>query len=327
MPFRFAAKHAVLTYAQANGIESKEALLEFLLSLGDACKVLVAKELHEDGGTHYHACVEFGTKFQSRDVACFDFMGCHPNISSPRSLKAWLLYCVKDGDYVNQGFVIGGIVSLVGACVEEAQKHSSVEDAVVATVVRMGDAALKQFAQIQGFIGLLMRDQVAYAPLKVWPGDFCLVKDSGHRVRWADRVEQFYTNTTLPAPRGVRDEFCKSLWIYGPSRMGKTHLARSLGRHWYMQNQWNAERLDSTAAYGVMDDIPWEVMRFNYKGMLGFQIDVTVTDKYRRKSVYGGGLGVVVVSNELPQFSDEEQAWLETNVDFIYINEPVWVSE
>jgi len=35
----------------------------------------------------------------------------------------------------------------------------------------------------------------------------------------------------------------------------------------------------------------------------------------------------VVVSNELPQFSDEEQAWLETNVDFIYINEPVWVSE
>jgi len=94
-----------------------------------------------------------------------------------------------------------------------------------------------------------------------------------------------------------------------------------------MQNQWNAERLDSTAAYGVMDDIPWEIMRYNYKGMLGFQIDVTVTDKYRRKSVYGGGLGVVVVSNELPQFSDEEQAWLETNVDFIYINEPVWVSE
>lgn len=325
MTFRFQAKNAFLTYPRAEAIESKDALLQFLLGIGNASKVLVAKELHEDGGIHYHACVEFPRKFQSRDVRVFDFMGCHPNIDSPRSLKSVLIYCIKEGDYVNHRFIIQDEKTMVEHCIEESVKHSSVDEAVVAVIKAVGDKALKNFSQIQGFLNLLMKDQVAYAPMRIFPDAFHLIASNGERVSWADAVENFHTNVILPAPAGVRDEHSKSLWIYGPSRMGKTHLARSLGRHWYMQNQWNAERLDATASYGVMDDISWDSMKFNYKGMLGYQVDVTVTDKYRRKSVYKGGIGVVVISNELPTFSDEEWAWLDANVVFCYVNYPVWL--
>nr|WPR18693.1 MAG: replication polyprotein [Crogonang virus 140] len=323
MAFRFAAKNAFLTYPRAEAIESKDALLQFLLGVGNASKVLVAKELHEDGGIHYHACVEFPRKFQSRDVRVFDFMGCHPNIDCPRSLKSVLIYCIKEGDYINHRFIIQDAKSMVDHCIEESVKHPSVDDAVVAVVKAVGDKGLKNINQIESFLRMLMKDKVAYDPMHVFPDEFHLVASNGERVTWADAAERFHTNVILPSPLGVRDQFTKSLWIYGPSQMGKTHLARSFGRHWYMQSQWNAERLDATAEYGVMDDIEWPSMRFNYKGMLGHQVDVTVTDKYRRKSVYRGGLGVVVVSNELPTFTEEEWAWLEVNVEFVYINYPV----
>jgi hypothetical protein len=325
MSFRFYSTRAFLTYPQAAAIPSKEFLHDFLMALG-ATKVLVARELHQGGGVHYHACAEWTARFSSRDERVFDVAGCHPNIQRPRSFKSVLVYVVKGGDYVNTGFVLDEARSIVQTCRDASTAHSNVEDATIEVITTLGDPALKLLSQIRGFLGLLMRERAAYAPLHVWPEEFRLVF-GGFRRTWVPAIEKFYANIELPAPIGTRDEFAKSLWIYGPSRMGKTHLARSLGRHWYMQSQWNAERLDASASYGVMDDIPWVAMQFNYKGMLGCQMDVTVTDKYRHKSVYRGGIPVVVVTNALPEFTDEEDAWLRANVDFVEIAEPVWNCE
>ena len=93
---------------------------------------------------------------------------------------------------------------------------------------------------------------------------------------------------------------------------------------WYMHSMWNAELLDDEAQYGVLDDIPWDNMKFNYKGLLGMQKDVTVTDKYRKKSVYKGGKPVIVLSNEMPTFTVEESNWLDENICVFAVVESTW---
>jgi hypothetical protein len=51
---------------------------------------------------------------------------------------------------------------------------------------------------------------------------------------------------------------------------------------------------------------------------------VTVTDKYRKNSVYRGGLGVIVISNELPGFTLEESDWLHVNLECMFSDSPAW---
>ena len=52
MTFRFAAKYGLLTYAQSDGLDPF-AIVNHLGDLGLEC--IVGRELHDDGGTHYHA--------------------------------------------------------------------------------------------------------------------------------------------------------------------------------------------------------------------------------------------------------------------------------
>jgi hypothetical protein len=78
----------------------------------------------------------------------------------------------------------------------------------------------------------------------------------------------------------------KSLCIWGPSRLYKTLWARSLrDKHAYIAGEWNANILDESAEYVIIDDIPLERTDMNrvYKQLLGCQKDFSVTDKYLKK--------------------------------------------
>lgn len=311
--FRAHAVNFSLTYAQAAAIENKDVLANHLRGLPNVAKVLVAMERHEDGGIHYHACVGFSRKYDCRDERFFDVLGVHPNIQTTRNLKDWLAYCTKDGDFVNHGFSLETrpLVEHIHEIIEAGTPNP-----VAAVVAATGDRGLRQIIQIDRYVSLIQKPDVIHQPLMEYPADFVT------EARWSDAVISFYSLLLNP-PHG-RTENTKSLWLYGPSRMGKTTLARSLGTHWYMQGMWNAEMLTADAEYGVMDDIPWEYMKINYKGMLGFQKDVTVTDKYKKKVVYAGGIGVIVCSNELPEMTAEELMWMDANVVFVYIGGPVF---
>lgn len=96
MTFRFAAKYGLLTYAQSDGLDPF-AIVNHLGDLGAEC--IVGRELHDDGGTHYHAFFMFEKKFQSRNARVFDIDTYHPNIlrgvKTPESMYD---YAVKDGD-------------------------------------------------------------------------------------------------------------------------------------------------------------------------------------------------------------------------------------
>lgn len=104
MPFRCDAKHFFLTYPQADGIQSKEELMEFLQEKRPSAHyICVAQERHQDGNTHYHAVISHQRRFNCRDDRFFDFKGQHPNIQACKHLGKSINYCQKDGDFVEFG--------------------------------------------------------------------------------------------------------------------------------------------------------------------------------------------------------------------------------
>jgi Geminivirus Rep catalytic domain len=61
--------------------------------------IRLGRELHADGGTHFHLFADFQQPFSTRDVRRFDYSDAHPNIEGIRRTprKAWE-YAGKDGD-------------------------------------------------------------------------------------------------------------------------------------------------------------------------------------------------------------------------------------
>ena len=101
MTFRFQAKYGLLTYAQSEGLDPFR-IVEHLSNLGAEC--IVGRELHDDGGTHYHAFFMFDRKFQSRNARVFDIDSYHPNIlRGIKTPEQMYDYAVKDGDVCGGG--------------------------------------------------------------------------------------------------------------------------------------------------------------------------------------------------------------------------------
>lgn len=314
--FRLQAKKVFLTYPQANNIELKE-LFDFLKSKGTD-KLVVSEEEHEDGGRHFHALVEFTRKVNTRKVDYFDFNGNHPNIVKPNSPKGTFDYVTKDGNYINDGWDFEKKESITKIVQQVAQEPGlSHNEAVCAVMERGGDRALKLFNQVNGYMLLLKKPSAKHLPLM----DINTFNLASYTT-WGNAIKQFIQDVNDgPGLRETR----MSLWLHGPSRMGKTMMARSLGVHWYMNSMWNAECFDDDAAYGVLDDMPWENgLRGWYKSIMGLQLDVTITDKYKPKSVIKHGRPVIIITNTLPDFTQEERAWLSVNVTFCGVLQPCY---
>lgn len=99
--FRITSKGFFLTYPRCE--LSKEHLLKALRFKRPAEKILVSRELHEDGAPHLHVYLLYGKEFDCRNERFFDVDGFHPNIQSAKSLKAVQAYVKKDGDYIQEG--------------------------------------------------------------------------------------------------------------------------------------------------------------------------------------------------------------------------------
>lgn len=310
--FRICGKYIFLTYAQAERIPTKEDLFAFLRDKHPT-KIVVAKEDHQDGGQHFHALLYFAREFDSRNVAVFDFMGHHPNIQKAGAPKRTLAYVVKDGDYVNIGFTMPEAEKedLFTVIQEEMETGNEPTAVIRAVMARTGTAGLRLYNNVAAYIDRVMVPSVVHQPRRDWILAFPVL---GPELTLA--LTQFVEDVAVGfGDRGER----KSLWITGPSRLGKTDLARSLGTHWYMCTAWNVDCYSDNAEYGVLDDIEWPGLQRYYKGIMGLQAHVTVTDKYKKKSVIRGGKPVIILSNELPVFTVQEALWLEANVNFVHV--------
>lgn len=316
--FRVQGTHIFLTYAQAEDIPDKETLLSELRNLVPTpIAWAIGKEQHEDGGQHYHVLLKYESRIDIRNERFWDVNGHHPNIQKCRSPKQVLRYVIKDGDTLVHGFDIQHEDDIFAVLLEEMLNGTNATTVIKNTVARTGTKGLRLYNQIQAYSDRMMKPSVKHDAIMHYPVDFMGINEilMAKITKFSEDVAQGV------AFRGDR----KSLWLYGPSRMGKTMLARSLGTHWYMMSAWNVDAYDDDAEYGVMDDLPWESLSRYYKGMLGCQLDITVTDKYKKKSVIQHGRPVIVLTNELPVFSVAEAAWLEANVEFHFVHEKVWV--
>jgi len=100
--FRFTAKYALLTYSQVGDLDP--ALIVNLLHTTGA-KLILGRESHADGGTHFHAFVHFDRRPNFKRADCFDVEGFHPNISVTKGKpSAGYDYATKDGDVVHADF-------------------------------------------------------------------------------------------------------------------------------------------------------------------------------------------------------------------------------
>lgn len=306
--FRVHARNILLTYPQACFIENKEALHEFLMTKGPS-KCIVAREEHQDGNQHFHALLQWKEKKNIQNAHYFDYQHHHPNIQAAKGWRASLKYVIKEGDYINHGWIVQDDAEDIFEVLHElVRAGGNATEIIRETIGRTGTRGLKLYCQISAYADRMTKPSVVYMQVKDYPADF-KINDVCLRAKLAAFKHDFMQGC---ADRGTR----KSLWLYGASRLGKTILARSLGTHWYMCNAWNIEQYSDDAEFGVLDDLPWESLKFYYKGLLGCQKDVTVTDKYKKKSVIKGGKPVIVLTNHLPDFAAHEWEWLSANVSF-----------
>lgn len=109
-----------------------------------------------------------------------------------------------------------------------------------------------------------------------------------------------------------RPERMNSLILNGPSRIGKTQLARSLGTHAYVSTTWDLTAFDSPYDYIVFDDVKFENIKHYAKAFFGCQRDFTVSDKYRKKKRLAAGVPFIYCCNP-EDISDDFNAFINSD--------------
>jgi len=319
MSFRINAINISLTYPQCTS--SKQNLYEHLLQLTHGThkvsKLLIGQESHADGGIHFHCYLKWDSKPNIRDPRFFDFEGNHPNVSACRATSHWIKYCTKEDKEPFTNFDPGELESksqralkAIQQAIEEGKTATEAIDASLG----VDPGLLRSIPSLQSYYHLKVVRSKVFLPLYEISSFSLTASDNGRMLGYQGLISNHR--------RGDRTHM-RSLWIVGASRMGKTSLARSLGTHWYMNQNWNVDSIADEASYGIIDDVPWNILKWNYKAILGLQQDVSLTDKYRSKKIFKLGVPVIITTNTLPTFDPEESDWLRVNVNFLSVTSSV----
>lgn len=103
MPFRLSAKRVFATWSQVGDISLQDwasELEKVLDKHGCPYKYVVGLERHQDGGTHFHAVVEYTSKRNFRCPNFLDVYNKHGKYEPVRNLQDCIKYCTKDGQTI-----------------------------------------------------------------------------------------------------------------------------------------------------------------------------------------------------------------------------------
>lgn len=237
--FRCRAKRFFLTYPHCplDPVVLKNGLEE--LQKGVLLEWVIATELHESGEPHLHCYLYYESVVDVRDPHAFDIHGYHPNVQSCRSHRAVVRYIQKDGQYIASHD--RAWTKLSWGTLLEAKSRGEFFRLVKLHYPRdwaLSTNRLRNFAQSE------WPDETVEAP--------CYLPAGYVPSALTDYVAEYIMGPQHPLVRP------KSLFIYGPSRTGKTVWATSLGCHSYFGFDFNVDSIVADQRYAVFDDCNYE---------------------------------------------------------------------
>lgn len=298
MAFRLSTKNFFLTYPSlSREQDDKDGLLSFLsenFEQFEPSYICVARELHEDGTPHLHAVVVCTRRRDIRNAHILDFRGKHGNYKQCRDLSASVTYIQKDGDFVEEGERPSG---------RTKRSYSSL--VACTTAEQFWELASTEFSRDY----IINHERLEYVANKLFKPSLPEYTPSFTFSSIPPIVDQWLQQ--------IDDVRPKSLIIWGPSRTGKTELARSLGQHIYFNGLFNIDDFNENAKYAIFDD--WEdwCKLYQWKQWIGAQQYFAVTDKYRKKRTIKWGKPCIILSNVDPVFPD--MPWLQLNTFKLHV--------
>ncbi|QNI80847.1 replication associated protein [Vochisia rufa associated gemykibivirus] len=117
----------------------------------------------------------------------------------------------------------------------------------------------------------------------------------------------------------------KSLILWGPTGMGKSILARSLGKYCNMAGRMNLQHFDNDCDYMILDDLPKGFRDFpHYKLWFQGAPQVNCSDKYMSAKSITWGRPCIWLSNQDPKTDRSvEYEWLQGNCVIVHVNTPI----
>ncbi|AMD08882.1 replication associated protein [Human gemycircularvirus GeTz1] len=326
--FKFQSRYVLLTYPQCGDLDPW-AVSDHLSSPRAEC--IVGREVHRDGGIHLHCFADFGKRFSSRNTKIFDVGGHHPNTSPSKGRPGvGYDYAIKDGDVVAEG------LGRPGGDGDQEKLPTNAERWAEIVAAESAEEFLEYYwrrldpsAMVRSFTQCRAIRRASLPSTFRKPTKFSDRSIIRNLQEWRDSVNGL--KVILWGHTGGGKLSCPalatSLVLWGPSRLGGTLWARSLGNHAYFGGLFSMEEDITNVGYAVFDDIGGLKFLSTYKFWLSHQKEFYVTDRYKGKKLVQWGEPAIWVNNTDPReehgIRDEEIEWLNANCQFVYIGESI----
>lgn len=265
-----------------------------------------AEERHQEGGRHWHVIAFWERPLRSRKVDVFDIDGIHPHIQmarqTPKDLDRMWEYIHKEEGGMQWGPYEGPIKVDTSIKTKRGQ-WSYIVDADNEEEFR------ERVRRIDPQAHVLQHDKIASYVRKTYGK-----AEEEYEPKWTEFPWLPQECREWVAEEMAKTDRPKTLVLWGPSRTGKTEWARSLGSHNYFNGLFNIDDFDEGKDYVVFDDVSYDYFP-NYKGWLGAQKSMVLTDKYRGKRTVKWGKPCIWLHNSNPMVEANgwDKAWLEAN--------------
>ncbi|ADZ96661.1 C1 [Sweet potato leaf curl virus] len=338
--FNIKAKNYFLTYPQCS--LSKEETLQQLLQLQTPTNkkyIKICRELHEDGQPHLHVLLQFEGNYQCTNQRFFDLVSptrsahFHPNIQRAKSSSDVKSYVDKDGDTLEWGeFQVDGRSARGGQqtandAAAEALNAGNKEAALQIIKEKLPEKFIFQYHNLVSNL-----DRIFSPPPSVYSSPFS--SSSFNNV--PDIISDWAAENVMDS--AARPDRPISIVIEGPSRIGKTVWARSLGPHNYLCGHLDLSPkvYSNSAWYNVIDDVNPQYLK-HFKEFMGAQKDWQSNCKYGKPVQIKGGIPTIFLCNpgegssfKLWLDKPEQGAlkiWATANAIFCDVQSPFWVQE
>lgn len=337
---RIQQRNFFLTYPQVSNTEEWEedqtSHYEFILQQTniEPKYYLMVKEQHDDGGYHYHMIVMLSKKFSTKKMDIFDFKENHPNIQPMRGkIEQARKYLLDNPEKEGDAMIIYEHGEWQTESETKAQLYTKAineSESKEDFMQRMQDLDPKDFIKwTEKYEAFAMR---IHAPQ---PEEY---KSPYFEMTCTEREQRIIDNWLRQAQLGEpTNRRRKSLIIKGRSHGGKTVWARSLGKHFHVQGEWNLAEYTADANYAVFDDIVGGLhTNFErWKNWLGAQQHFSATDKYTKKKTINWGKPSIFLTNKtIPReerniygaickqgLDDDDFDWIEHNCVYLELED------